>query len=109
MQVLGEEVALTAASINADGVNGGGTVLIGGEYLGQRDIPTAQTTTVDAGSVISVNARQTGDGGRVIVWSDGTTEFGGQIPAQGGAIAGNGGFVETSGAQQLTVANTATR
>ncbi|MEO0535216.1 MAG: filamentous hemagglutinin N-terminal domain-containing protein [Cyanobacteria bacterium P01_A01_bin.123] len=107
VQVLGETIALNGATINASGTEGGGNVGIGGDYLGQGDLPTAQFTQVDAATTISADAIQTGDGGQVIVWADQDTLFAGQISAQGGAVAGDGGFVETSGAQRLTVANTA--
>jgi filamentous hemagglutinin family protein len=104
VQVLGEDIALTAATIDADGTNGGGSVLVGGEYLGQGDLPTALTTTVDRDSVISANAATNGDGGRVIVWADDSTTFSGNIFARGGTLSGDGGFVETSGAQTLAFA-----
>lgn len=107
MQVLGETVTLSGATLNADGVEGGGTVNIGGEYLGQGELPTAQVTTVDATTTISADASQMGDGGRVIVWADEGTTFAGRISAQGGVLSGDGGFVETSGAQRLSVADTA--
>jgi hypothetical protein len=43
------------------------------------------------------NANTTGNGGDVAVWSDGTTQFYGNILAEGGKNSGDGGFVETSG------------
>jgi hypothetical protein len=43
------------------------------------------------------NANTTGNGGNVAVWSDNNTWFLGNILAEGGALSGNGGFVETSG------------
>ncbi|WP_008316606.1 filamentous hemagglutinin N-terminal domain-containing protein [Leptolyngbya sp. PCC 6406] len=103
IQVLGQEVALSGATLTATGNQGGGAVLVGGDYLGQGAIPTAQTTQVDATSRIEADALDIGNGGRVIVWADGDTVFGGQISAQGGAQGGDGGFVETSGAGRLTV------
>ena len=41
---------------------------------------------------------RSGNGGKVAVWSNGTTQFDGAISARGGAQSGNGGRVETSGA-----------
>ena len=38
----------------------------------------------------------------MILWSDEPTTFAGTILAKGGALGGNGGFVETSGHNQLT-------
>ncbi len=97
INVLGTNINLIGANLNADGLDGGGNVRIGGEYLGGAGLPTAQFTTIDANSVISASALANGDGGRVIIWSDQTTLFNGEILAKGGLLGGNGGFVETSG------------
>jgi filamentous hemagglutinin family protein len=108
VQVLGNQVNLVdQATINVSGDTGGGNVFIGGEYLGQGSLPTAQHTVVEAGVNINADALISGDGGTVIVWADDATEFAGQISARAGALWGNGGFVETSGAQTLAVAPTA--
>jgi filamentous hemagglutinin family protein len=108
VQVLGNQVNLIdQATINVSGDTGGGNVFIGGEYLGQGSLPTAQHTVVEAGVTIQADALTQGDGGTVIVWADDATEFAGQISARGGLLSGNGGFVETSGAQSLSVAPTA--
>ncbi len=102
VQVLGDNVNLASANINASGLNGGGTVLIGGNYQGTGTTPTAQFTNVNQNSKINADALTTGNGGRVIVWSDNTTRFDGKISAQGGTQNGNGGFTEVSGKQKLT-------
>ena len=39
VNVLGDRVALIDANINADGINGGGTVLIGGDFQGLGIVP----------------------------------------------------------------------
>ncbi|MGK7921932.1 MAG: beta strand repeat-containing protein, partial [Trichodesmium sp.] len=101
VNVLGRRVALINTNINADGLNGGGTVLIGGDFQGNGIVPNSQQTFVNNGSVISADATTNGDGGQVIIWSDGITNFGGNISAKGGAISGDGGFVEVSGKQEL--------
>jgi len=101
--VLGETVALLGAAIDAFGPAGGGTVRLGGDYQGQGSLPRAQTTRVDNDTTIRADAIASGEGGRVIVWADGATTFQGLITAQGGAIAGDGGLVETSGRQSLDV------
>ncbi|MBD1834466.1 filamentous hemagglutinin N-terminal domain-containing protein, partial [Cyanobacteria bacterium FACHB-472] len=101
VQVLGEKVGLVGANINASGNLGGGTVLIGGDYQGKGKVPNANHTFVDSETTINANAGTNGNGGRVIVWSDDTTEFQGNITAHGGAESGNGGFVETSGKLSL--------
>ncbi|HEY9668863.1 MAG TPA: filamentous hemagglutinin N-terminal domain-containing protein, partial [Coleofasciculaceae cyanobacterium] len=97
VNVLGNQVNVIGANINASGTNGGGTVLIGGDYKGTGTVPNAKNTTVTSDSVINANAQTNGNGGKVIVWADETTRFNGSISARGGAQSGDGGFVETSG------------
>lgn len=103
INVLGQQVALFDATLNASGETGGGTVLVGGDYLGQGNVPNALHTYGDSNSVINVDALTSGDGGRAIVWADDTTRFFGSISARGGALSGNGGFIETSGKNYLEV------
>ncbi|MEH2052213.1 CHAT domain-containing protein [Nostoc sp.] len=99
---LGKRVAVIDANINASGTNGGGTVLIGGDYQGKGTLPNADRTYVDSKSVINADSNLNGNGGRVIVWGNDTTQYFGNISARGGANAGNGGFVEVSGKNSLT-------
>jgi filamentous hemagglutinin family protein len=101
VQVLGSLVGLVDAQINASGSNGGGSVLIGGDYQGKGSVPNAQRTYVNSNSLIAADSLINGNGGRVIVWADETTRFYGKITARGGPIGGDGGFVETSGKQNL--------
>ncbi|NDJ20632.1 CHAT domain-containing protein [Nostoc sp. B(2019)] len=100
VNILGQRVGLIDANINASGTNGGGTVLIGGDYQ-RKGIPNAEQTYVDSNSVISADSSVNGNGGRVIVWGNDTNYFG-NISARGGANSGNGGFVEVSGKNFLT-------
>jgi filamentous hemagglutinin family protein len=103
VDVLGERVGLLAgAVVDVSGVNGGGSVRIGGDYQGKNpDVPNAKRTYVDAQATIKADATEQGDGGRVIVWSDELTRMNGQISARGGAQGGSGGFAEVSGKQTL--------
>ncbi|MCT7958605.1 CHAT domain-containing protein [Laspinema sp. D3] len=105
VQVLGDRVALVNANIDASGMNGGGTVLVGGEYQGEGPVPNASNTFVSRDSIISADALSQGDGGRVIIWADDTNTFLGTINARGGVQATdepqNGGFVEVSGKETL--------
>ncbi|MGD1712395.1 filamentous hemagglutinin N-terminal domain-containing protein, partial [Dapis sp. BLCC M172] len=96
VNVLGSRVALLNSNINADGLNGGGTVLIGGDFQGNGIVPNSQQTFVNNNSFISADTITNGDGGRVIIWSDGITDFAGNISAKGGENSGDGGFVEVS-------------
>ena len=99
--VFGEKVGLVNAQIDASGVLGGGTVLIGGNLQGNGITPNALRTFVDRNSKIDVSALLNGDGGTAIVWADQTTRFLGSILAKGGTQSGDGGFVEVSGKQNL--------
>lgn len=119
VQVTGEVIALAGTVIDVSGYRAGGTALIGGDVSGGGNlnaavagnpkaalettpVPTATTVTVDAATVIDASATNNGDGGKVVVWSDGSTAFLGTIVARGGPNAGDGGFVETSGHEKLT-------
>lgn len=94
----GNRVGLFAAMIDASGPSGGGTVLIGGGWQGADPaVGNATATYMSADSTIRADARSTGDGGRVVLWSDGSTRATGTITARGGPQGGNGGMVETSG------------
>jgi filamentous hemagglutinin family protein len=135
--VTGDEVALLNGSfLDASGDSGksnttdgkdksalregsaGGDIRIGGDYLGGGETPTAKNLYVDPGAFIFNDAITSGDAGRSIFWSDGTTQFYGNVfaralgglgvdPVTGSAISGDlspealakgdGGFVETSG------------
>ncbi|MEH1765344.1 CHAT domain-containing protein [Nostoc sp.] len=98
---LGKRVAVIDANINASGTNGGGTVLIGGDYQGKGTLPNADQTYVNSNSVIAADSKLNGNGGRIIIWGDKKTEFLGNITARGGFNSGNGGFVEVSGKENL--------
>ncbi|MCW5316939.1 CHAT domain-containing protein [Nostoc sp. KVJ3] len=101
VSVLGKKVAVIDGKINASGTNGGGTVLIGGDYQGKGTLPNAEDTYINSNSVINADSNLNGNGGRVIVWSDKTTGFSGNITARGGLNSGNGGFAEVSGKENL--------
>lgn len=85
------------AVLDASGPAGGGEVLVGGGWQGKGPLANAQNTTALAGSVIHADATARGDGGTVVLWSDGTTRTAARISARGGPQGGNGGRVETSG------------
>jgi filamentous hemagglutinin family protein len=101
VEVTGEKIALRGATIDASGDAGGGVILVGGDFQGQGETRTAEQTFVDPDSELKADARSQGDGGKVIVWADGTTGFHGAISARGGAVGGDGGLVEVSGKDTL--------
>ena len=103
-EILGKRVGLRAGEVNADGGAGGGTILVGGDYLGKNPtIRNAEATVLAPDARISASATMSGDGGRVILWSDQYTGSFGRIDAKGGFQGGNGGFVETSSKNDLSV------
>lgn len=88
----------STATLDASGAQGGGQVLVGGGWQGKdASVTNAQTTRVDQGARLKADAIEVGDGGTVVVWSDGHTASHGTISARGGARGGDGGQVETSG------------
>lgn len=99
VHVLGDLVHLQEGTlIDVSHETGGGTILIGGDYQGQNPIIKSATRTLVAkGAKLSADALQNGNGGKVIVWGDESTDFYGEISAKGGSRSGNGGFVEISG------------
>ena len=101
VKVLGEYVGIglpgATANIDASGMAGGGTVLIGGNFQGKGPEANSTGTYFGSGSTISADAVASGNGGKVILWSDGATRAYGSLSARGGANGGNGGLVETSG------------
>ncbi|MBT8566371.1 hypothetical protein G6709_08740, partial [Polynucleobacter paneuropaeus] len=56
----------------------------------------AQTVAVEQGASIDASATQSGNGGIIAIWSALKTNIAGSLKAIGGAVSGNGGFVETS-------------
>ena len=104
IEVLGDEIKLTAgAKLDASGLTGGGTILVGGDLRGANpNIPNATKTEVAKDVVITVDATDNGDGGTAVVWADDTVKVkinrtkGGKISARGGPNGGDGGYVEVS-------------
>ncbi len=102
IDVLGDRVGLLNARLDVSGTSGSGSGRIGGDYQGRGAIPNAERTYIDEGTSITANALVSGDGGQVIVWADGGTQFLGEITARGGTESGDGGFVEVSGEENLS-------
>jgi len=104
IKVLGEKIELTGqVKLDASGEMGGGTILVGGNYQGKGTEQNATMTKVTAGVSLNTDAITSGNGGKVVVWADDTTNFAGTITARGGSVSGDGGKVETSGKNTLSV------
>ncbi len=100
VELLGDSVGVTAGLVDVSGDAGGGTALIGGDEHGANAaVPDADHTYLGPTATIDAGALTFGNGGKVIVWGNSTTQVYGNISVRGGAQGGNGGFVETSGAQ----------
>jgi filamentous hemagglutinin family protein len=103
VSVTADRVGLfDVSAIDATGATGGGQVFVGGGFHGEDpSIVNAQQVVIGRHATIDASATQTGAGGNVAIWSDGQTTFAGHIEARGGDIAGDGGFVEVSGKNNL--------
>ena len=110
--LMGDTIALTPTSrIDANGPNGGGTVLVGGDWQGSGDTRQATRVMMEAGATIDASATDKGDGGKVVLWSDvhnadSQTTVAGSIQAEGKGVGTRGGQIETSGAR-LQIADSA--
>lgn len=115
--VTGEMIEVAGATIDASGEGKGGTVLVGGDYMGGHaedaalaslgiareaaPVPTASYVALDADTTIRADGLGNGDGGKVVVWSDEATVTAATITARGGTESGDGGFVEVSANERL--------
>ncbi len=68
-----------------------------GQSFEPAPVPNATTVSVDAASTLNASAITSGNGGKIVVWSNADTTFAGTALAKGGIQSGNGGFIETSG------------
>ena len=88
------EINLLAATVDASGATGGGTIAVGGKGGGAA--VAATTTNINGSSTLSADALANGDGGSVTIWSEQQTNVMGALSARGGAGGGNAGSVEVS-------------
>ncbi len=104
VEILGTEsiALLENAMVDVSAPDGGGTVLIGGDFQGgQSQVPNAKRTYIDSNVFINADALINGNGGRVVIRADEVTGFYGTISVRGGIRLGNGGQVEISGKEHL--------
>lgn len=92
-----QKVVRSEKDFLAHGQRAGGSIKIGGDYLGKGKTPAAKNLYVEDHTLVANDATHSGDGGRTIFWSDDRTDFHGGVFSRGGAKWGNGGFLETSG------------
>ena len=98
VQMLGRQVGLLdGASVDASGA-AGGTVQIGGGLQGRdAGLRNAQAVYLAPAASVAADALGNGAGGMIVLWSDQATRAYGSLSARGGALGGDGGFIETSG------------
>lgn len=99
IKVLGNKIGLfNNAEVNANGISGGGEILVGGDRQGLNPhIRNAEFIYLGENSNVYADAIDNGNGGRIITYANDTGRFYGGIYARGGHHGGNGGFIETSG------------
>jgi filamentous hemagglutinin family protein len=108
IDVTGGGIRLLSAQMDASGETAGGTIRVGGEFQGGKDLAVdellnAQIVTLDRGTRLRADGEgNDADGGTVIVWSDADTMALGEISAIPGLVLGDGGFVEISSAGDLS-------
>lgn len=95
--LLGAFVNLKSGSIDVSHEDAAGQIFIGGSYQGMNpDIFPSLATYV--GREVTLNASSSQKGGQVVVWSEGVTQFHGQIQSRGRT---RGGDAEVSGLKNL--------
>ncbi len=100
--VRGSSISLAGAQLDASGMAGGGSILIGGEGSG-ADWASAANVSVDAASVLAADAMSLGDGGHILLNAAEGAVVDGRLSARGGPGGGDGGFIEMSGRRLLDV------
>ena len=107
IDVTGSDMFLLSSTYNAAGLTGGGSIRLGGEYQGGKnltadELPNARRLAANDGVKIDVSATGNhGDAGTAVIWSDDKTTFLGSVYATGGLLSGVGGLVEASSADTL--------
>jgi hypothetical protein len=101
IDLFGQSIFLVAGTADASGTAGsGGRIRVGGDYQGKNpSVHNAQTVDVTGATVLRANASAGGAAGRVIVWSQTSTDFSGSVSAK--SSGGAGGFIEVSSHGQL--------
>jgi len=99
----GHDVAVASDTvIDTSGRAGGGQIALGSDGTA-GGAWAAGSVSLAAGAVLNADAIDSGDGGSVTLLSDQFTHFDGDISAVGGANGGDGGFVEVSSHQDVSL------
>ncbi|HBQ99083.1 MAG TPA: filamentous hemagglutinin, partial [Cyanobacteria bacterium UBA11691] len=81
INIIGTQVGVIDATLDASTPGNGGQIYIGGSYQGKGPLPNAQQTLISPDSHIRANSLDNGNGGEIIIWSDGNTQFYGTVEA----------------------------
>ena len=102
--VTGDSVQIAeGARLTATGATGGGEIAVGGSWQNtDPSLHQARYTWIAPSAVLDASATERGTGGSVVAWSNvslagGATRAYGTFLADGGALGGDGGRIETSG------------
>ena len=108
---IGGRIALTGdvilidsqSELVASGMFGGGLIEVGGSWQNSdASVRQAISVIIENGALLDASAKEQGDGGEIVAWSDvnnpqSITTVAGTLLATGGREGGNGGAIETSG------------
>lgn len=94
IDIGGRDIALTSATLDASGDTGGGRIRVGGAFQGGDfgEATTADSTSIDADTLLVAAATDSGNGGELVVWGTDSVRFHGTI----NTLGGDGGSVEVS-------------
>jgi hypothetical protein len=108
VDLLGQDIILSAATVDTSGMAGGGLVGIGGDFTGRNlALANADTVTATPASTIRADALRSGGGGRVLIVANHRAAFDGTVSARGGPVGGAGGFIDVSGQGYLSYGGSA--
>ncbi len=103
--VSGKEIKIEGSSkLISQGEQSGGLIQIGGSWQNSNPyIRQAVYTEIGEDVLINASAKDNGNGGEIVIWSDiknpsSSTVVSGTFKVDGGAQSGDGGKIETSGA-----------
>ncbi|MEW5819549.1 MAG: leukotoxin LktA family filamentous adhesin, partial [Cyanobacteriota bacterium] len=108
IDITAPALKLLSTQIDASGKTDGGTIRLGGEYQGGKnlqtdEIPNAQILAISDGTNIKADSTGTnGNGGTIITWADQKASVFASYSAKPGTQTGDGGFIEISSGNNLT-------
>jgi len=108
IDVTANTLKFLSNTIDASGTMGGGSIRLGGEYQGGKNLVTDEIKNAkilvmtDTAKVTAKATGVNGDGGRIIAWADQKAIVLGQFNVTPGTQSGAGGFVEVSSGRSLT-------